>query len=194
MALILEDDFEATIELNSVKGRKALRESIEFVKSRTDWDIMYLGVLPNIWFEKSTRVGNHVYKLKPWACTHAMIVSSKYMKEIVSWKFNESGKDAYDWRHRKNENSYSFHPQAFKQYDSPSDIRNVQIPAPNFMRDLPLNLTSWYALNIGASLGQSVCVMVVGALTLSMAKSSAKHNGEFASKTLENAALLHAAS
>jgi GR25 family glycosyltransferase involved in LPS biosynthesis len=103
MVFILEDDFEATAELDTEKGKRALRESIEFVKTRNDWDIMYLGVLPNIWFEKSHRVGSHVYRMKPWACTHAMIVSEKYMKEIVTWKFNESGKDAYDWRHRKNE-------------------------------------------------------------------------------------------
>ena len=187
MLFVLEDDFEATEELFTQSGINALKECIEFVKTRNDWDIMYLGVLPNIWFEKSIRVGKYIYRMKPWACTHAMIVSQNYMKEIVNWKFvEEAGKDAYDWRHRKNQRAYSFHPQAFKQYESPSDIRNVQLSVPGFMRDLPLNLASWYALNIGSSLGQSMCVLFVGALTLSMAKSSLKHNSEFAQRVIKN--------
>lgn len=187
MLLVLEDDFEATEELFTESGVKALRESIEFVLTRSDWDIMYLGVLPNIWIEKSQRVGKYIYKLKPWACTHAMIVNENYMKEIVTWKFLETaGKDAYDWRHRKCERAFAFHPQAIKQYDSPSDIRNVQLSVPAVFRDLPINLASWYALNIGSSLGQSVCVLLVGALTITMAKSSMKHNSEFAQKVLKN--------
>jgi GR25 family glycosyltransferase involved in LPS biosynthesis len=186
--LVLEDDFEGTEDLLKEEGLKALEEAIEFVNTREDWSIVYLGVLPNIWFEKSVRVGPHMYKLKPWACTHAMIVSEKYMKEIVSWKFTQYGKDAYDWRHRKCEHAYAFHPQAIKQFDSPSDIR-TQLPTPTFLRDVPLNAASWYALNIGISLGHALAVFACIALIMSFTADAKTANKNLAKKTLEKSIL-----
>jgi hypothetical protein len=183
--LVLEDDFEATDELFTEDGTKALKEAIDFVNSREDWSIVYLGVLPNIWFEKSVRVGKHMYRMKPWACTHAMILNESYMKDVVTWKYSVEGKDAYDWRHRKCKDAYAFHPQALKQFDSPSDIPHTQVPAPAFLRDLPINAASWYALNVGVSLGHTLAVFAVIAVTMSMTSNAQKENARYATQTLQ---------
>jgi GR25 family glycosyltransferase involved in LPS biosynthesis len=187
--LVLEDDFEGTEEILKEEGIAALKEAVDFVTTRDDWSIVYLGVLPNIWFEKSERVGPHMYRMKPWACTHAMIVNEAYMKEIVQWKFTRYGKDAYDWRHRKCERAFAFHPQAIKQFDSPSDIR-TQMPTPTFLRDLPLNAASWYALNIGISLGHALAVFACIAVIMSFTAADSKTaNKKYATKTLERGIL-----
>jgi len=187
MGLILEDDFMHTEELLTEAGAKALEEAIEFAHKDTNWKIIYFGVLPNIWFEKSVKVGQHMYKMKPWACTHAMLVSRAYMEEIVSWKFIEGGKDAYDWRHRKCTAAYAFHPQALKQFESPSDIRSVQLPTPGFLRDMPVNMASWYALNIGISLAHSIIVFTVIAVVMSLSGDPKRQNKILASTVLQRA-------
>lgn len=181
-ALVFEDDFGPTDDLKTDEGYKALKEAINFVTTSNDWSIVYLGVLPNIWFEKSVRTGKHIYKVKPWACTHAMILNEDYMKEIVSWKFFGNGLDAIDRRHRKCEKAYAFHPQAFKQIESPSDIRHANnISGP--IRDLPVNIASWYALNVGSSVGQSFLIFAVIVFSMSLT-SSDSHNKSLAIKVL----------
>jgi hypothetical protein len=111
-----------------------------------------------------------------------MIISADYMKEIVSWKFYGKGLDAIDRRHRKCEKAFAFHPQAFKQVDSPSDIRaQTNIHGP--IRDIPVSVASWYALNIGSSLGQSMVIFAVIVLTMSLT-SSDSHNRALALKSL----------
>ena len=172
IVLVLEDDFAPTDELLTDQGYSALKEAVDFVKNpSSEWNIVYLGVLPNIWYEKSVRTGKHMYKIKPWSCTHAMILNEEYMKKVVSWKFSHTGKDAYDWRHRKCENAYAFHPQAFKQLESPSDVGHFQMNVSGSIRDLPVNFASWYALNIGVSLGHSLCVFAAIAATMSVTSS-----------------------
>jgi hypothetical protein len=186
--MILEDDFEGTSEIQTDVGLKALEEFINFSISDSSWDILYLGVTPNVWFEKSTRSGKYIYRMKPWCCTHAMIVSEKYMKEIVTWNFVGDGKDAYDWRHRTNEHAYSLHPQLFKQYESPSDIRNIQLPVPDVLRDVPNSFLSWYALNVNYSLIHGFCIFAIVAILFSASKSSSKQNETFA-KTIFSRAM-----
>jgi len=183
--LVLEDDFDPTSEfLNSEQGLEALEELVHFVTTRRDWDLMFLGVLPNIWTANSERVGRRVYKLAPWACTHAYIISEPYMRIVAHWTFKQDGPDAIDWRFRSCPRAYAVHPQIFKQYDSPSDIRSLQLPAPAFLRDLPVNAASWYALHVGASLAQTAVVVWAAAVMLSLARSTAGQH-----KSLARAAL-----
>jgi hypothetical protein len=184
---ILEDDFEATDEL--MNGSASLEEGIAFINSSDDWDILYLGVLPNIWSESSERIGKYMYKCKPWSCTHAMIINEGYMKKMSEWTFGETGKDAIDWRHRTCERAYSFHPQAIKQCESPSDIRATQIPAPNFIRDMPVNSASWYARNVGYSIGKLLAISCVSVLTFAMGRASVNQNKEFAIQKLKEGIL-----
>jgi hypothetical protein len=167
--LVLEDDFCPTDELFSKDGVAALREIVEFANSTNDWNIIYLGVMPNVWSESTAPIGKHLYKMRPWSCTHAMILNEAYMKEIVSWKFSSFvKKDAYDWRHRKCEKAYTVHPQLIKQSESPSDIRNFQIPVPNslkFLRDAPIKLVSWYARYVKTSI---LTITLISLLILSV--------------------------
>jgi hypothetical protein len=183
-ALVFEDDFGPTVELMSDHGYSALKEAIEFVLTSNDWSIVYLGVLPNVWHEKSIRTGKHLYRVKPWSCTHAMIIHENYMREIVKWRYLGKGADAIDRRHRKCEKAYAFHPQAFKQIESPSDIRHNSYNFTGPIRDLPVNLASWYALNIGVSLGQSLIVFAVIVFLMSIT-SSESHYKKLAVRTLK---------
>ena len=131
---------------------------------------MYLGVLPNI-FQHSELVGKYCYKLKPWSSTHAMIVNEKYMKKIVSWTWREDIKDAYDARHRTCEEAYATHPIIFRQFDSPSDIRSSQTHAPNYIRDLPVHIAGWYAVNIGTGLPHfSMLLLIILFITYYISK------------------------
>ena len=185
MMLVLEDDFEPTLDvLGTEAGVRALEELVDFVSTRIEWDLMYLGVMPNIWTEKSTRTGRQLYRLHPWACTHAYVINTDYMHEVAGWTFKQSGHDAIDWRYRECRRAYACHPQVFKQYESPSDIRSVQLPVPAFLRDVPVNAASWYALNVGASLSQTLLVLSVGAVMLSLRRSSAAQNGMLARHAL----------
>jgi hypothetical protein len=160
--LVLEDDFCPTDEMFSKDGVAALREVVEFANSTNEWNIIYLGVMPNVWSESTNVVGKHLYKMKPWSCTHAMILNEDYMKEIITWKFSKFiEKDAYDWRHRKCSQAFTVHPQLIKQLESASDVRNFQIPIPNgikFLRDAPTKFISFYARYIKFSMLNIICV------------------------------------
>ena len=148
--LVLEDDFAGTDELlKTAKGLKSLRAAITFVQHRKDWDLFYLGVLPNVWTEFTERQNEYVYRMTPYACTHAYIISLEYAKEVATWTWNRTNKDAIDWRYRSCKKAFVCHPQIFKQAESPSDINHFTIPVPLFARDFPLNLASWYGLNVG---------------------------------------------
>jgi GR25 family glycosyltransferase involved in LPS biosynthesis len=171
--LVLEDDFCATNDVFTMEGLNALKEAVEFANSNDDWHIIYLGVVPNVWTDRTSMVGKYLYSLKPWACTHAMIIHENYMKQIVEWTFNSTeGKDAYDWRHRKCEKAFAFHPQAIKQRESPSDVRNFQIPLKNpVLRDLPLKALSAYARYVHISLLEvSAIIMIFVVLRIVLGK------------------------
>lgn len=145
---ILEDDFEATNDFLKSRCNKALQESIDFMKNN-DWDLFYLGVLPNWWMSDSKRIGKFTYKLQPWACTHAYLINEKYMKEVSNWKYTGT---AIDQKYRNCKKAFAIQPQIFKQRISPSDINHFITPIPNFLRDVPVEFSGWYALNVGVSL------------------------------------------
>jgi hypothetical protein len=187
--LVFEDDFEPTAELlTSEAAASALEEAVAFATTSTDWDIIFLGVVPNVWSARSQRAGKHLYRTQPWACTHAYIMSAAYAREVGSWRFRVDGKDAIDWRYRDCPRAFAFHPQAFKQYESPSDIRNVQLPVPAFLRDTPINMLSWYALNVGISLLQALAIIGVASMMLALGRSSSTKNARFARRLLARTA------
>lgn len=189
--LVFEDDFEPTAELlTSPDAVDALEEAVQFATTSSNWDMIYLGVVPNVWSARSRRLGKRMYHTQPWACTHAYLMSAGYAREVARWSFREDGKDAIDWRFRDCPRAFAFHPQAFKQYESPSDIRTVQLPVPGFLRDTPVNMLSWYALNVGVSLLQALAVISMATLMLALGRSSASKNVGFARRALSRRALL----
>lgn len=145
---ILEDDIIPTSHLFTSQGQNALVEAIDFLQSNSTWKIIYLGVVPNVWLHTSERVGKYVYKLNPYAQTHAMILNEEYMKEIVSWTFDGT---PYDHMHRSCDSAYAIHPQIFIQSNSNSDlsIERNQLNVPNSRINILISLCSWYALHIG---------------------------------------------
>jgi hypothetical protein len=164
--LILEDDFLPTKSLFTQVGIKALSEAIEFALSSESWNIIYLGVIPNVWTKSSERIGQHLFKIFPYAQTHAMILSESYMKEVVSWKFTGL---AYDWMHRKTERVFAIYPQAFTQAESISNItssRTFQIGIPLTIIDSLSNAANWYALHVGEKLSLVLFMITIFVLMI----------------------------
>jgi hypothetical protein len=145
--LIMEDDFEPTAEFFTPQGKEALKEVMDFVTQNHDWDLVYLGFMPDILFSSSQRTGARMYKIRSWACTQAYIISEPYAEKVSKWTWN--GK-AIDVRYR-GARSFSVHPQLIKQYDSPSDLR-IQGPSVPFLRDVPQTAASWWAMHVGVPL------------------------------------------
>jgi hypothetical protein len=169
MAFILEDDFETTGDyLNNTKASEGLNEAVEFISTNTTWELMYFGVLPNWWTSNSKRIGKLVYKLQPWACTHAYIINESYMKEVSTWSYTGT---AIDKMYRSCKNAFAIQPQVFKQRNSPSDIDHFVTPCPDFLRDIPVNFSGWYALNVGIS-GMNLLFVCIIFLAILNAKKS----------------------
>ena len=157
-AFILEDDFEVTGDFLNQNSKciDALLEAIEFMKNKK-WKLFYLGVLPNWWTSNSKRVGKLIYQLQPWACTHSYLIHESYMKEVSEWKYTGT---PIDKMYRNCDLAFAIQPQIFKQRNSPSDINHFITPCPDFLRDVPVNFSGWYSLNIGIS-GMNLFFMVL---------------------------------
>jgi hypothetical protein len=144
---IMEDDFEPTAEFFTDRGIEAAKEMYDFVSNSKDWDIFYLGFIPDILYSSSERAGKRIYKIRSWACTQAYIISDSFASQVSQWTWNGQ---AIDVRFRE-ARSFSVHPQLVKQYDSPSDIRSQGMSVP-LLRDVPQSLSSWWAMHVGVPL------------------------------------------
>lgn len=113
--LIFEDDITPTSNMN----RKNLRKAIRFMERNDDWDLFYLGALPNITSKscKRTKYPN-IYKLNG-ICTHSYVVNRKAMKTLIDLKYEGTPIDYYYINHYK---QYALYPTLFYQGLSPSDI------------------------------------------------------------------------
>jgi hypothetical protein len=144
---IMEDDFEPTAEFFTERGQDAFKEMMDLVSNANDWDIFYLGFIPDILYSSSERAGKRIYKIRSWACTQAYIISDRFAREVSQWVWNG---EPIDVRYRR-AISYSVHPQLVKQYDSPSDIRVQGFNIP-LLRDVPQSFSSWWAMHVGVPL------------------------------------------
>ena len=152
---ILEDDFELN---DDIIINEILVEVITFMEKNNNWDLLYLGVLPNFWSANSYRQSKHIFKTVPFACTHAYFISQKYMQEVSTWTYNNK---AIDVMYRECKNAYAVYPQIFKQRESKSDIVHFVTPCPAFLRDVPVNFSNWYAHNVGVSLLNVIFVLIL---------------------------------
>lgn len=113
--LIFEDDISPTDYLTP----KRLETAINFMENE-DWDLFYLGALPNIRSYKSYSTSYPgIYRLRG-ICTHAYIINRKTMKKLINLKYNGTAIDYY-YIHNFNK-SYAVYPTLFFQGLSESDI------------------------------------------------------------------------
>ena len=153
---VLEDDFELNVQDENIL-KEALEEAYQFIQKK-DWDLLYLGVLPNFWSANSYKQSNHIFKTVPFACTHAYFISQTYMQEVATWKYSNK---AIDVMYRECKNAYAIYPQIFKQRESKSDIVHFITPCPAFFKDVPVNFSNWYAHNVGVSLINILFVLLL---------------------------------
>ena len=113
--LIFEDDITPTDYLTP----NHLEKAINFMENE-DWDLFYLGALPNIRSYKSYSTNySGIYRLRG-ICTHAYIVNRKTMKQLINLKYEGT---AIDYYYINNfDKSYALYPTLFFQGLSESDI------------------------------------------------------------------------
>ena len=116
--LIFEDD---GAELTA-PTEHMMREIIRFIKTNTDWDLLFLGGYPSVFFETSKSVPSYTHIVKcPSQLTHSYAVSRKMMQKMlrITHSFFNASIDAL---YLVNKNSYVVQPTIFYQTDSPSNI------------------------------------------------------------------------
>jgi glycosyl transferase family 25 len=115
--LIFEDDITETDHMN----RKNLERAIDFMEREDDWDLFYLGALPNIKSHSCSRTQySGIYKLKG-ICTHAYIVNRKAMRKLINLEYRGVPIDYY-FMNKFKKSSYALYPTLFHQGLSSSDI------------------------------------------------------------------------
>jgi hypothetical protein len=114
--LIFEDDILQTEYLNNTN----LSECIKFMKENEDWEIFFLGCIPDTVKYNITSISGYsnIYKVRPWGC-HAYVVNRKYMEKIYSMKYIGH---AIDGLTNANKHAYCIIPSLFEQGSYGSDI------------------------------------------------------------------------
>lgn len=113
--LIFEDDITPTSNMNI----KNLKKAINFMKTNEDWDLFYLGALPNITNKSCKRTKySGIYQLNG-ICTHSYVVNRKAMRKLIDLKYEGTAIDYYYIKHYK---QYALYPTLFFQGLSKSDI------------------------------------------------------------------------
>ena len=115
--LIFGDDIKPTDYLTT----NHLKKAINFMKKDKDWEIFYLGVMPNVTFHSSSRTNySGIYKTKG-ICAHAYVVNRKAMKKLINIKYKGTPIDYY-YINNFGKKSYALYPTMFNQGLSHSDI------------------------------------------------------------------------
>lgn len=142
--LIFEDD----ITLSSSFTIDKLEEAFSIIPLLPEnWDILFLGCCPDIYntYTYKTNIDN-IFKVHAH-CTHAYIISNRYMKKIAQMKFIEDGK-AIDEVYHSNDNAYAYLPSLFMQGLMGSDIGNNAFNNSRF-KEWIMNFGDKYAMNMG---------------------------------------------
>ncbi len=112
--IIFEDDVTPTSKINN----KAIRKCIRFMNTNKNWNIFYLGVLPDIRRKKTQVVEDGIYKLQG-ICTHAYVIHRRLMEKMVNMKYIGI---TIDYLYMQLDECYAIYPTLFYQGLSKSDI------------------------------------------------------------------------
>lgn len=115
--VIFEDDIVLT-----TKDKKEIKEALDicldFITRNNTWEIFYLGVLPDIRYNKSQRVCKGVYKLQG-LCTHAYVIHRRLMEKMIGMRYVGV---AIDNVYKHLPECYALYPSLFFQGLSTSDL------------------------------------------------------------------------
>jgi hypothetical protein len=140
MSLIFEDDLEV-----GKFSWSRLHEVINFVSTRKDWDIFYLGCFPDIWGNSHQHVTGNIFKVKATQ-THAYIVSKHFMERIADRKFDGTPIDEV---FLEGSRSYAILPSLFVQASSSSDVSSLSFISVFPAKRVITNAVELYAINFG---------------------------------------------
>lgn len=115
MCLIFEDD----VVPSSHFSNKTLRSIEDFLNSGIPWDLLYLGTHPDIVAGTTTATKiPGIYRMNS-ICTHAYLISRRFMSKMIHTKFSGV---PIDYIYLRNPQAYGVYPSLFIQGNSSSDI------------------------------------------------------------------------
>lgn len=154
--MIFEDDIE--IENTNIRDIKKVNR---FLDENKDWEIFYLGSVPNILEYNLQPIKSYkgIYK-GHYLCTHAYIINRSGIERFkdTKWKEPKTSIDAnvYNKHHR----TYAIFPCFYKQRVIKNDNGNRSI-AFIVIRKLIGKFMIWYALNINIKLTSLLPLIII---------------------------------
>jgi len=140
--LIFEDDATPTDMLNS----ESINECVSFMKTNSDWDILFLGSNIKSGYGVENTSFPHIYKSR-FLNAHSYVISRKGMEKYENLKFISQ----IDVIYATNHHSYSFLPSLFNQRLSESDIGDNEnyMGLKNTTHRLFQRFNNYYAIYVG---------------------------------------------
>ena len=112
--IIFEDDIEPSPYYNL----KLINQAIDFMKSNHDWELFYLGPVPEVLKHKTKHISKNIYKLHS-ICTHAYVIHRRLMEKMINMPFVDV---PIDYVYLYNTHAYGIFPGLFYQRADKSDI------------------------------------------------------------------------
>lgn len=163
--IIFEDDVIPADDYDQTR----LQEVQDFITTNQEWELFYLGILPEIRSEVTKALPNYDHiRAMSSLCTHAYIVSQKGMRKYSQLPYADIPLDYLYILSSKNK-SYGIYPSLFDQRTSSSDIDSKYDWFPwkqvyfrfiqNYSRqvNIPLNLLAWIIVIILVG-----CIIYIG--------------------------------
>lgn len=118
--LIFEDDIYA---VEPKRLQRGLEEAINFMQATPDWEIFFLGCVPEIIKNYTTKIDGHkdVYKVHAFG-GHAYVLHRRYMAKVLQVPFIDH---AIDGLYAVNESAYAILPSLFYQGNFGTDIQKM---------------------------------------------------------------------
>jgi hypothetical protein len=141
--LIFEDDVDVN-ELYMILEH--LEKAVDFMKTNKDWEIFYLGHLPQSFFP-SKKINDWIYKVHS-VCTHAYVVHRRLMEKVRDAKYEGKAIDIF---YLNSTIQYALYPMIFYQGCSPSSLRKIPFASKIPWRIFGAKLAERYMVNINIS-------------------------------------------
>jgi len=118
-ALILEDDL---LPVQNRLNKAALCEILDFMRTSTDWGIMFLGCFHiSMQFKTERTQFPHIFKVHA-VLTHAYVINRKHMERMLA--LNQHYRQTFiDHVYKAELCNYAYMPTLFHQDESPSSIQ-----------------------------------------------------------------------
>jgi glycosyl transferase, family 25 len=150
--LVFEDD----IYSNPIDLADRLGECIRFMKENNDWDLFYLGSVPEIVKYRTKKVTGYkdIYNLHAYG-GHAYVVSRRYMKKMISMPYVGH---AIDTIYTGTNNAYGILPSLFYQGNMGTDIQKVNSGA---YKDSGIKFLETYSTTVNVPLAYLIFVIIL---------------------------------